>query len=318
MINIVRNFLDKYNIRNKSVIIAFSTGPDSCALARIINELREEHNLRVTLAYFNHMWRKEAIKEEEFTVEFSKKFNMNFIIKKAPSGIRHNEETAREYRYKFLYDCANDIGTDVVLLAHNKNDNVETLVYRVIKGTSVKGLCSIPENRDIFYRPLLKIEKREIYDYLDNINQIYSTDASNMDIKYKRNYIRSEILPLFEKINPNFMNNIDNLITTSYYASNQNSISDIMNEIVSGDSIIRSKYLSYGVEYRYEILNLYLGDKLKYRDFKTIKKLDDFISDNPHSKTSLNKVEFLRIRKDKIFIEKNVKGIKDEPTESFN
>jgi len=75
------------------------------------------------------------------------------------------------------------------------------------------------------------------------------------------------------------------------------------NAIKTDDKIIRSKYLALSLEYRYEILNLYLGDKLKYRDFKTIKKLDNFILENPHSKTSLNKTEFLRTRKDKIFIE---------------
>ena len=76
-----------------------------------------------------------------------------------------------------------------------------------------------------------------------------------------------------------------------------------MSDIMVENSIKRDEYLNLDIEYRYEILNLYLGDKLKYRDFKTIKKLDDFITDNPHSKTSLNKTQFLRTRKNRIFIE---------------
>ena len=310
MYKIVCDFLKQYNIFDTSVIIAFSSGPDSCALARLLNELRDDFNIDITLAYFNHMWRKEAFGEENFTIDFAKKFNMKYLISRAPVDIPHNEEIARDLRYEFLENCANKLNSSVVFLAHNKNDNIETLIYRLIKGTSVKGLCSIPERRDIFYRPLLKIEKSDILKYLSEINQNYLIDNSNSDTKYKRNFIRNEIMPLFDKINPNYINNIENLITTSIFSSKiiEKSIDEIMKIIIKDGIISRSGYLSYDREYRYEILNSYLGLKLKYRDFKTIKKLDDFIVENPHSKTSLNKFEFLRTRKDKIFIE----GNKDE------
>ena len=99
MINIVRDFLNKYEIKNKPVVIAFSSGPDSCALARILNDLKSEFNIEITLAYFNHMWRNEAKMEEEFTAEFADKFNMNYIIGKAQKDIQKNEETARDLRY---------------------------------------------------------------------------------------------------------------------------------------------------------------------------------------------------------------------------
>ena len=80
MINEVEEFLNKYEIRNKPVIIAFSSGPDSCALASIINELKDKYKLEVTLAYFNHMWRKEAEAEEDFTIEFASKNSFNHIM----------------------------------------------------------------------------------------------------------------------------------------------------------------------------------------------------------------------------------------------
>jgi len=305
MISIISQFFDRYNIRNKNIIIAFSAGPDSCALARLANKLKDEFCLNITLAYYNHMWREEAFLEEEFSKDFAKKFNMNFIFDRAPSNINHSEESARDLRYDFLRKAAKECASNVVLLAHNKDDNIETLIYRVLKGTSPKGLSAIPENRDIFYRPMLKIEKKDILNYLKEINQEYMIDNSNYDTKYKRNFIRSEIIPLFEKVNPNYKNAIDNLITTATYTNRimDDIINKQTNAIKTDDKIIRSKYLALSLEYRYEILNLYLGDKLKYRDFKTIKKLDNFILENPHSKTSLNKTEFLRTRKDKIFIE---------------
>lgn len=305
MIKIVREFLDKYNINSKTIIVAFSAGPDSCALARILNDLKQDYNLKIVLAYFNHMWRCEAYEEEEFTENFAKKYNLNYFIKRADKNISLSEENARDLRYRFLYDAACQYKTNCVFLAHNKNDNVETLVYRVIKGTSPKGLCSIPERRDIFYRPLLKVEKKEILKYLKTIQQDYKIDSSNDDTIYKRNFIRNKILPLFNEINPNFINNIDNLIVNSINSSKiiNDVILNIMNKIVKGGIIDRFEYLNLGSEYRYEILNSYLGDKLKYRDYKTIKKLDNFIVNNPYSRTSLNKNEFLRTRKNKIFIE---------------
>ena len=190
MINAVSNFLDEYDIKNRSIIIAFSAGPDSCALARLVNELKDEYGLKITLAYFNHMWRKEAFDEENFTKDLAYKLDMDYITDRAKKDARLSEEVARDLRYDFLYNCAKKINTDVVLLAHNKNDNIETLIYRVLKGTSPKGLCSIPERRDIFYRPMLKIEKKDILNYLKSINQEYMTDNSNNDVKYKRNFIK--------------------------------------------------------------------------------------------------------------------------------
>ncbi len=316
MINVVKDFLNKYDIKNKPVVIAFSAGPDSCALTRLLLEIKDEFNIEITIAYFNHMWRKEAELEEKFSAEFADKYYINCVIGRAPLNIPINEETAREYRYNFLEETANKLNCDTVFLAHNKNDNIETLLYRIIKGTSVKGMCSIPEYRDIFFRPLLKIEKKDILKYLKTVNQNYMIDSSNYDTKYKRNFIRQEIIPLIKKVNPNFMNSMDNLITTSNYSTGIiiDSINKIMDEIITDGIIDRNKYLSYKVEYRYEILNSYLGDKLKFRDFKTIKKLDDFIVENPHSKTSLNKYEFLRTRRNKIFIENNIKEEKDEST----
>lgn len=313
MINKVRNFLIKYDLYAKSAIVGFSTGPDSCALTSLLIKLKDEFKLNLILVYFNHGWREEAIEEEKFTQNFAKKHSLDFIVGKAPLDCKKTEETGRDLRYNFFEEIAREYCCDTVFLAHNKNDNIETLVYRIIKGTSVKGLCSIPEKRDIFYRPLLKVEKKEILNYLYENNIEYKIDKTNEDTKYKRNFIRHEILPLFEKLNPNYINNIDNLIETSNFVSNivekyKTSIEDV---IIKDKVICRNCYCNLDKEYRLEILNSYLGDRLKYRDFKTINKLDDFIMKNPHSRTSLNKNEFLRTRKDKIYVEIR-EGEKDE------
>ena len=97
---------------------------------------------------------------------------------------------------------------DAIFLAHNKNDNIETLIYRLIKGTGPKGLLSIPKNRDFYYRPLIEFDRCEIENFAKENNIDFVIDSSNSDNKYKRNLIRNEILPLMKKINPEVINSI--------------------------------------------------------------------------------------------------------------
>ncbi len=305
MIKTVENFLIENKIENKTVLVGFSTGPDSCALALVLDSLKEKYNLKLILCYYNHNWRKEAIFEEEFTKKFAAKINARFLIEKAPEDAKKTEDCARNLRYDFFYRISKKTKTDTVFLAHNKNDNVETLIYRLIKGTSIKGLCSIPKKRDIFYRPLLDIDKKEILEFLSKKNQEFKVDTSNENIEYKRNYIRKKILPLFLDINKNYLNNINNLIETSINSRKiiDNVVTTIKKDIFSDNKIILDKFLSLDKELRFEILIDFLDDKLKQKDYKTIKKLDNFIINNKNSRISLNKNQFLRIKDNKIFIE---------------
>lgn len=306
MKNIVSSFLKKYEIKDATIVVGFSTGPDSCALACLLNELKQEFNLKIVLAYFNHGWRKEAQDEEKFCAKFAKEKNIYYEIGKINPNTPKTEENARIERYEFFNQISKKYNSSYVFLAHNKNDNVETLIYRIIKGTSIKGLTSIPEKRDIFYRPLLLVEKSEILSYLEKIKQKYMIDSSNDDTKYKRNLIRKEILPLFNKINPKYVNSINNLILGAIEQRKiiEKEIKRIEEEIFVGDKIDYYKYIELDFEIRLEILNNFIGKYLKYRDRKNLIKYDDFILNNLHSKTSLNKELFLRTRWKKIFIEK--------------
>lgn len=305
MIKEVEDFLKEYNIKNKTVILGFSSGPDSCALALALNKLKEKYNLNIVLAYFNHNWRKEAKEEEEFTKDFAKKFNFSFYIKEASKKEKQTEENARKLRYDFFESCAKEYKTDIVFLAHNKNDNVETLIYRIIKGTSIKGLTSISKKRDIYCRPLLEIEKKEILDFLKCQNQEYQIDSSNDDVKYKRNLIRHKILPFFDEINSNYLNSINNLIKTSINSRKiiDKLINEVEKSVIKDNKIQKEKYKKLEIEVRLEIINNFLGDYLKYRNYKNIVKFDNFILKNNNSKTSINSKLFLVVKNDEIFIQ---------------
>lgn len=308
MLKEVENFLEKYNINNKKVIVGFSAGPDSTALAFLLSKLANKYNLEIILAYFNHNWRpQEALLEERFSQEFAKKINAKFYTKTAPINSVKTEDVARELRYSFFKETIEKYQTDIVFLAHNKNDNVETAIYRIIKGTGITGLCSIPEVRDTYYRPLLKITKEDILKFLDENKLAYKIDSSNEDIKHKRNLIRKEILPFFEKINPSYLNNIENLINNAIASRKiiDNELQNFKKEIILDCGFNRELYLSKEKPLRYEFLNDFIGNNLKCRNFKNIKKIDDFILNNTSSQISINRNLFLKIKKNKIFYVKH-------------
>ncbi len=307
--NSVEKFLKEHNIKNKPVIIGYSTGPDSTYLLYKINELKEKYNLEIILAYFNHGWRKEADDEAKYTIELAEKLNLRYFVQKAPKSAKKTEEAARKLRYDFYKKAAEKFKTDVVLLGHNKNDNIETLLYRIIKGTSISGLCSIPIQRDIYFRPLLNTTKEEILDELKEKNISFMIDSSNEDTKYKRNLIRKKIFPILSEINPNFIENIDILIKNSI--NSKEIIDDVIEKtkkkIMADNEIILNEYLKLKHSIRLEFLNNYLieqlNEELKNRDNKTILKLDKYIFENK-KRTSLTKDKYLAIKNNRIYIEK--------------
>lgn len=301
IVNKVENFLKEYNIDGK-VICAISGGCDSVVMTYILSKL----GLEVVAIHLNHNWRgEESLRDENFSREFSKSLGIEFYSEKLSFDVKKTETDAREARYLFFKSCAEKFNSKYVFLAHNKNDNAETLLYRVIKGTGLKGLCSIPKHRDIFYRPLLDVTREEIEAYAKENNLKYVNDSSNDSIEYKRNFIRKEILPLVKKINPDVICTLNNLsqVANMQYEIVLNGLNKAKEDIFFNDKIILEKYLLLSEPLKYEIINDFIGADLKYRDFKRIKSYVDFIEKNKTStsKKSICKNLFLEISNGFIF-----------------
>lgn len=304
MCDIVKNvdeFIKQYKINGK-ILVALSGGCDSIVLLHVLSVLKFD----VVAIHLNHNWRAgESLRDEKYAKEFANSLGIQFYSEKLSNKYKKTESDAREARYAFFEKCAKKFNSEYIFLAHNKNDNAETLLYRVFKGTGLKGLCSIPKKRGIFYRPLLNIGREEIEKYAKKNNLKYVFDSSNNDIKYKRNFIRKEIIPLAKEINPDVicaLNNLANL-ANMHYLTVLEILEKIKKDIFYKDKIILSKFLNLNLAFKYEIINDFIGSDLKFRDFKRIKSYVEFIEKkhNKNAKKSINKNLFLEISNGYIF-----------------
>ncbi len=184
------------------VLVGLSGGADSVYLLRALLAIKEEHNLSISAAHINHGIRETAKRDEDFVKDLCEKFsvplfvdhiNMNEIAKKYKIT---SEEAGRKARYDF-FNSIEDI--DKIALAHNLDDNAETILFRIIRGTGIQGLTGIPINRDKIIRPILNTKRIEIIEELKALNQEYMVDETNLSNDYTRNKIRNLLIPYIEE-----------------------------------------------------------------------------------------------------------------------
>tara|TARA_B100000700_G_scaffold162493_1_gene179847 strand:- start:134 stop:1165 length:1032 start_codon:yes stop_codon:yes gene_type:complete len=187
------------------ILVAVSAGADSVALLRAIVALREaDATGDIHVIHVNHRWRAEASDADQRFVEgLSEELGVPCHVVAAEAGDK-TEEGAREQRYRAFLDQARQTGARLVLTAHTKNDQIETLIDRIFRGTGLVGLKGIPRTRSLDHgislvRPLLEFERDEILQYLAELDQAYCEDATNQSLDYTRNRIRNELLPLLKQ-----------------------------------------------------------------------------------------------------------------------
>lgn len=276
----VEYFLDKYNLKSteKPFLVAFSGGYDSMCLLNVLSEL----NLNLIAIHLNHNWRgKESKKEEENCKYYCDKKGIKFYSETLTEDIQKTETAAREARYKFFEKCTKLFNTDIVFTAHNANDNAETVLYRLAKGTGTKGLCGIAEKRDIFYRPLLKVKREDIENYCRKSSLTPNNDSSNSNVKYKRNLIRKEILPQLCKINSDTINAINSL--SEIAQNNQIIIEEYLKTLKNPYNT--KNFMEYSKAVKLELLyDLFIKNNIDYDRYKITNALE-FINENQNSKS---------------------------------
>ena len=204
--------------KNEKILIAFSGGPDSVFLYNLLFFLKEYYSIEISLIYVNHNLREDVKNDLNFVEEFSKENNVPLYIesvdvrKYAAENKKSIELAARELRYEAIEKVLQNLNYDKIATGHNLDDNIETFIFRLLRGTSLKGLKGIPSERKNIIRPILQFEKKEILNYLQENKKSYIIDYTNSENDYTRNYIRNEIFPMFVNINPTFRNKVNELI----------------------------------------------------------------------------------------------------------
>jgi len=218
----VLDVIRRYNlIEDKdNILIGLSGGPDSMALLFVLLEIKEDIDFNIFIAHVNHGVRgEEALEDEKFVEELANRLSLPYFSKTvnmdeyAKTKKMSSEEAGRELRYEFFREVLSKIGGGKIAVAHNKNDQAETLLMRFLRGTGLEGLKGMEYKKGDIIRPLLGIERKEIEIFLKERNIEYRIDRTNLEPIYGRNKIRLNLIPYIkENFNPNI---IDTLWRTS-------------------------------------------------------------------------------------------------------
>lgn len=197
------------------VLIALSGGPDSVCLLYILKNLNEGIRLDLHALYVNHGLRpEEAVREIEFCKNLCAMLNLPFLTKcidvkfYAKEKKLNIQEAARELRYRVFEETARELDAQKIALGHTADDQAETLLMRLLRGTGPAGLSGIPPVRGKFIRPLIEVQRKEIEQYLGEERVDFIVDSSNLKRDYLRNEIRLSLMPRIKEINPNIIDTL--------------------------------------------------------------------------------------------------------------
>ena len=211
----VLSTINKHELIQKGdkIVVGLSGGPDSVCLLHILSRLKEELDLEIYAAHLNHQIRGiEAQKDAFYISKLCEEMGITFFIKSinVPEYCEKNgvsiEEGARKLRYEMFYEIKNNTRANKIAIGHNLNDQAETILMRMMRGTGLQGLKGIEYIRDgVIIRPILNIERNDIEEYCKQNKLNPRIDKTNLESIYTRNKIRLELIPYMKD---NFNSNI--------------------------------------------------------------------------------------------------------------
>jgi len=234
------------------ILAAVSGGPDSVCLLQILFELRQELGITLHAAHLNHQLREEESEGDAlYVADLAEKLKIPFTIGKrdvAAYQLENKlslEEAAREVRYGFLYEVMKETGSDCVAAGHTMDDQVETILLHILRGTGIRGLRGLKSKQALrliegeinIIRPLLEVKRSETEEFCIRANLFPRNDSSNESYSMLRNRVRHELLPILRKYNPSVC---ESLLRISSVAADDLSYLDIVTEQSWQDIIKRS------------------------------------------------------------------------------
>ena len=271
----------------KRVVVGFSGGADSVCLLHILNSLKSDFDFEVLGAHVNHGIRgDEALRDAEFSRDFCEKLGVEFkllntdCVKKARESGESVEECGRRIRYDFFYSLINY--DERIATAHNSNDNAETVLFNITRGSTIKGGGGIPPVRGNIIRPLIYCTREEIEGYCHENNLQFVTDSTNLCDDYTRNKIRHKVLPVLEEINPEAVSNFAHFSSNAREVTEyiQSEALEIIKKTDNGDGTYNvKKLLGYKpVVVREAFVLMFVGWSNKTLERKKIDELYDLLT----------------------------------------
>jgi len=301
----ILNINKKYNLieNNDIIVVGFSGGPDSVFLVEILKKLQDFIKFKIYLVHINHLLRGEdADSDENFSFEYAKKNNLEIFIKRIPVKEiakelgKTLEEVGREERYKFFSEIYEKVGATKIATAHNKDDQIETFLFRLTRGTSLQGLEGIKIKNNNIIRPISEIYKKDILEYLNKNEIQYKIDKTNFENEFTRNSIRLDLIPFIEeRYNIKFKDKIFSLIQ-EIRENNQNNSLNLSDYTDSENRIILDKIKFLSNFDKKNLLSLFLNKKNIEVNRNKIDEINSLIKSNGTKKIDLDKT--YRIVKD--------------------
>lgn len=237
--NKILKTIKEYNLIEPEdiVLVAVSGGPDSMCLLNSLYNLKDKLKIKkIAIAHVNHMLRSEAEEETQYVKRFAELKNIDFFVKYVDiKKISENnkigeEEAGRKERYKFFEEISQKINANKIAIAHNYNDNAETVLMHLMRGAGISGLSGIkPFREEKYIRPIIKCSREEIEQYCEEKGLNPKYDESNKNNLYTRNRIRNQLIPFIkEKFNPNIIDTLNRV--SSVVMEEENYIENVIND----------------------------------------------------------------------------------------
>lgn len=256
-------------LRSAKIVLAISGGIDSVVLSHLCKDLK----LNIALAHCNFNLRGiESDDDEDFVLQLAEDLDFKVFIQRFDTEVYAKENklsiqmAARELRYNWFEELAEQLKFDYILTAHHADDNLETFLINFTRGTGLEGLTGIPEINGKFVRPLLPFSSKAIEAYAKENNITWRDDSSNKSVKYLRNKLRHQVIPILKEINPSllqsFQATLNNLKDTSdIVEESTNAVLKRAIETIDGNhiafKITEFKKVNNPKAYLFEVFNTY-------------------------------------------------------------
>lgn len=330
MLKKVIETIEKENLIEKKdkIVVAVSGGPDSVSMLHLLWSIRKTYDLTLYVCHLNHMLRgKDADDDALYVKELSDELDIKAYIfeEDIETFARENkmsfEEAARERRYALFETVKTETSSNKIAVAQNMNDQAETMLMRLFRGSGLEGLTSIKYTRDDIIRPLLNVSRDDIEAYCDVHQLKPRIDKTNYETDYTRNKIRLELIPYIKKhFNPKIVEGLYQ--TSQLLQSDLNFFDDYLDEIMSDMDINQipiNKLPKHGaIRNRLfrKMIEIHSGD-LKGITFDLIGRLNSLVENRRHGSKILIKDITFEISYDDVIVYKNDVHQRIDPMDDF-